>query len=175
MTLELAVQIATVLSLLLTAGALLFGIWSFGKQMNSQLFLTYTERYEGIMGAFPPGALATRLRLGEVPPPRSEALSICLLRYLNLCSEEFFLHRRGFLSRRIWRVWRPEMERVLRSPLLRREWPCIRREFDSYPEFFQFVERVMAAGPIRPSDPTGTAVLATRESEATADGLGGAG
>lgn len=57
MNLEIAVQIATIVSLLLTAGALLFGLWSFRKQVNCQVYLAYTERYEKIMESFPPETL----------------------------------------------------------------------------------------------------------------------
>lgn len=147
MGLEIAVQIATLITLLLTAAALFFAFWSFRKQTNCQVYLAYTERYEAIMGSFPDGALESRLRLGETLPARSEDLSICLLRYLNLCSEEFFLYRSGFLSERIWTIWQPEIERMLRSPLFKREWQIIRAEFKSYPVFFAFVEKVQANGP----------------------------
>ncbi|HEY7429055.1 MAG TPA: hypothetical protein VH682_32795 [Gemmataceae bacterium] len=144
MNLELAVQIVTIISLLLTAGAVAFGIWSFWKQMNCQVYLAYTERYEAIMQSFPDGALESRLRLGDMLPQRSEALSICILRYLNLCSEEFFLHQKGFLSKRIWAVWQPEIVRTLRSPVVKREWERLRIEFKAYPDFFAFVENVLA-------------------------------
>ncbi|HWG41875.1 MAG TPA: hypothetical protein VN688_03745 [Gemmataceae bacterium] len=147
MSLELAVQIATVITLLLTAGTLLFGIWSFRKQMNWQVYLTYTERYEKILGAFPSGALESRLRLGETLPPQSEELRICILKYLNLSSEEFFLYQTGFVSKKIWNIWRPEIERAVRTPMLKREWQRIRHEFKSYPEFFAFVERVQSDKP----------------------------
>jgi hypothetical protein len=146
MNLEVAVQIATIFTLILTAAALLFGLWSFGKQMNCQVFLAYNERYEKIIGAFPSGAFESRLRLGETLPERTEELSMCLLRYLNLCSEEFFLYHKGFLSKKIWAIWEPEIERMLRTPVMRREWERIRIEFKSYPDFFAFVEKTQAKG-----------------------------
>lgn len=144
MSLEIAVQIASIVTLVLTAGALLFGLWSFRKQINCQVYLAYADRYEKIMGAFPKGALKTRLRLGDTLPERSEELSICLLRLLNLCSEEFFLYRTGFISKKIWAVWGPEIEMTLRRPMITREWERVRIEFKAYPEFFNFVENVQA-------------------------------
>ena len=147
MNLEIAVQIATIVTLILTAAALLFGLWSFGKQMNCQVFLAYNERYEKIIRAFPPGALESRLRLGEKLPERSEELSVCILRYLNLCSEEFFLYRKGFLSKKIWAVWNRKSRGCYEVPVMRREWQRIRIEFKAYPDFFAFVEKVQANGP----------------------------
>lgn len=147
MRLETAVQIATIATLVLTAGALLFALWSFRKQINCQVYLAYTQRYEAIMESFPEGALKTRLRLGETLPEPSEGLSVSLLRYLNFCSEEFFLCRAGFVSKKIWDIWQPEIERALRSPDLRREWRRIRIEFREYPDFFAFVEKTQSNEP----------------------------
>lgn len=147
MSLDVVVYVAAIITLVLTAAALLFGLWSFGKQMNCQVFLAYNERYERVIRAFPPGSLESRLRLGETLPERSEELSICLLRYFNLCSEEFFLYRQGFLSKKIWAIWEPEIIRMFRSPVLRREWQRIRVESKAYPDFFAFVERAQANGP----------------------------
>jgi len=172
MELEVVVQIATIVTLVLTAAALLFGLWSFGKQMNCQVFLAYNERYEKVIRAFPPGALESRLRLGEKLPVRSEELPICPLRYLNLCSEEFFLYRKGFLSKKIWAIWKPEIERMLRSPVLRREWECIRNEFKAYPDFFAFVENAQATGPIPPPHLAPATVSMSSEHGGTPDGLG---
>lgn len=149
MNLELAVQIATLVTLLLTAGALIFSMCSFRKQMNWQVYLACTERHEKILGSFPAGALRSRLRLSESLPPKSEELGICILKYLNLCSEEFFLYQNGFVSRKIWSIWRPEIERAIRTPMLRREWERIRNEFQSYPEFLDFVEKIQKEGPPR--------------------------
>lgn len=147
MNLEMCVQIATIVTLLLTAGTLLFGMYSFGKQINCQVYLAYTERYEKIMESFPPVTLESRLKFGETLPQRSTEFSVCILRYLNLCSEEFFLYKKGFLSRKIWTVWQPEIERMLKSPVIKREWQHIRVEFKSYPEFFAYVERIQATAP----------------------------
>lgn len=172
MNLELAVQIATVISLLLAAAALGFGVWSFRKQMSCQVFLAYNERYEKIMEAFPRGSLESRLRLGETLPERSEELSICILRYLNLCSEEFFLYRKGFLSKKIWAVWKPEIERMLRSPLMLREWQRIRVEFKAYPDFFAFVETAHASQPIQPPHLAHGPFHLMSQSNNASDGLG---
>jgi hypothetical protein len=67
-------------------------------------------------------------------------LTLCVLRYLNLSSEEFYLYRRGYLRREVWDIWEGELLRTLRSPLLRREWKTLRHEFISYPEFSRYVD-----------------------------------
>lgn len=140
MTVELIVQIASL-------GALAVAIWGLvqnnrvhKRQSNAQIFLEYTGRYERIMSDYPDGAFEARLDAGEALPDPSEALSMVVLRYLNLCSEEFYLWRRGFLSADIWGIWEAELRRMIRSPLVRREWIQLRSEFESYPEFVRYVD-----------------------------------
>jgi hypothetical protein len=119
--------------------------------MNAKVYLTYTKRYEAIMASFPPEALSARFDLiGSLPEP-SNQLTFCVLKYLNLCSEELHLYRCGYLARAVWSIWEKEMKRTLGSPLVAREWQHLRHEFTSYPHFLVFMddvqkERNQAAG-----------------------------
>lgn len=129
----------TVLGLVLTAVSILIGVYVFRRQMNAQLFLDYTKRYEEVMRSYPEGSRNSRLDSAGVPPPESPELTAAILRYLNLCSEEFYLWKRGYLSGDIWGIWETEMRRTLASPLCRREWPRVQAEFSSYEEFAKYV------------------------------------
>ena len=140
------VQLATIASILVAALSLLFAVWVYRRQMNAQLFLEYTRRYEQIMESLPPEERSARLDTTGDPPPESTAVTTAALRYLNLCSEEFYLWRRGYLAGDIWRIWEAEMERTLRSPLLQREWSKLRSEFSSYSDFARYVDSIQRAG-----------------------------
>ena len=144
MDLNTLVDIGTLVSLVVAAGGLFFGIRVYRRQMNAQLFLEYTSRYELIMSSFPAEARSARLDLSGHPPEQSEDLTTAVLRYLNLCSEEFYLWKRKYLARDIWNIWESELQKTLQSKLLLREWESLRREFESYPEFVEYVERAQA-------------------------------
>ena len=58
-TLQLAIQIATLIPELGFLG-LINTINSYRRQMNVQILMKYTERYERILGQFPQAALAAR-------------------------------------------------------------------------------------------------------------------
>jgi hypothetical protein len=123
----------------LAAVSILIGVYVFRRQMNAQLFVEYTKRYEQVMLSYPEGLRDTRLDSMGVPPPESPELTVAILRYLNLCSEEFYLWERGYLSGDIWRIWESEIRRTLASPLYRREWRKVQAEFASYGEFAKYV------------------------------------
>lgn len=117
---------------------------NYRKQMNVQILMKYCERYEHILDQFPEDALAARFD-AKALPPQSPQLTLCVLKYLNLCSEEFYLTAHGHLSKSLWRIWEADLKRIIGSPLLQREWPTLRTEFLSHRDFLEYVERVQNA------------------------------
>jgi hypothetical protein len=120
------------------------GIRTYHRQANAQVFWEYTGRCEKIMESFPPESLSTRLSLAGEPPTQSQRLSLAVIRYFDLCSEEFYLCKKGYLSKNVWRIWETELSRMLKSPLLMREWKQLQQEFQSYQEFRNFVEMIQS-------------------------------
>jgi hypothetical protein len=143
MNLQLTIQIATLVSVIVGFFGLINTIRSYRKQMNAQILMKYTERYERILEQFPEDALAARFD-SKVLPPASPQLTLCVLKYLNLCSEEYYLTRHGYLSESLWRIWEGDLKRIIASPLLKRELPSLRPEFLSHKDFLDYVERVQA-------------------------------
>ena len=131
---------ATLGSMVVATSGVLFGVHVYRRQMNAELFLAYTRRYEDVMASFPEECRGHRLHVDGIAPTESEELTSAVLRYLNLCSEEFYLCKRRYLSRDIWTIWEGELQRTLKSPLLRREWEQLRHEFAAYTEFAEYVD-----------------------------------
>lgn len=136
---EIALQLATLISVLLAAASIFHGAFINRRQMNAQVFLEYTRRYEAVMEAFPEEARSFRLKPEGDPPPESPALSHAVLRYINLCSEEYYLCKKRYLDREIWQIWERELKKTLCSPLMKREWKKLRGEFTTFSEFAAYV------------------------------------
>jgi hypothetical protein len=141
LTIQLAIQIATLVSIAVGFVGLFITTNNYRKQINVQILMKYTERYEHILDQFPADALAARFDT-KVLPSQSPQLRLCVLKYLNLCSEEFYLTTHGYLSSSLWNIWEADLKRIIGSPLLRREWPTLRTEFLSHDPFLEYVERV---------------------------------
>lgn len=142
---ELALKSVTAAGAIGTFLSLLFTIRNVRRQINVDILMKYTERYEHILDKFPPNALLGRFDLqAQTLPPQSEQLTLCLLKYLNLCSEEYYLWKNGYLSKTVWAVWEGDLKRMIASPLLQREWPRLREEYVSHPEFREYVESIQA-------------------------------
>lgn len=138
--LQLSVNIATIISVVVAIVAIWQSARTNRRLMNMEVFTRYTDRFEKIMADFPETAFQVRFDQVRLPPPSTE-LRICLLRYLNLTSEEFYLMKGGYLDKKVWKIWEREVLRTLASPLFVREWSEMKREFESYPEFVDFVEK----------------------------------
>ena len=122
MTNDQILAYATLILAGFTAASVVLGVVLYLRQCNSQIYLEYTKRYSVIMDKFPPEGLKARLNLFAKPPEGSHELSLAALRYLDLCSEEFYLYKKKYVSSHIWRIWEAELKRTLSSPLILREW-----------------------------------------------------
>lgn len=145
MYLATAVQLADIVAPLAAVGSILFAVRAYRRQMNAQLFVAFTERYEEIMSAFLPEVRTVRAGAPMVLPAQSQALTLAVLRYLNLCAEEFYLYRTGHLSRKLWGIWEDEMRRSVASEVIKREWVALKDEFQSFPEFAAYVDGAQSA------------------------------
>ena len=90
MTNEQILAYGTLLLALFTAAGVVTGVLFYWRQCNAQIFLEYTKRYDEVMNKFPADARRTRLDLFAEPSPESEELTLAVLRYLNLSSEEYY-------------------------------------------------------------------------------------
>lgn len=136
---NLIAQVATAISVIVAVISIRSAVKTNRRQMNVQVLMTYSERYERIMESFPESAFRSRFNVDELPP-ESEQLTLAILRYLNMCSEEFYFWQSKYIDDRVWKIWEHELKRMLSSNLVVREWQKLEQEFQSYPEFLAFVK-----------------------------------
>ncbi len=136
---ETIITVITVISVLIALATFAFGVNTYKNQMNAQLFLEFTKRFEEVMQSFPKNAWSARLNIDGAMPAKSKGLSLSVLRYLNLCGEEYYLYQKGWLNKAIWKMWEGELIRTLQTPLFIREWKTLSEEFEAYPAFIKYV------------------------------------
>lgn len=142
----------------LTLSSILFGVYVFRRQMNAQVLVEYTRRFDEICRAKAGGkSFLDSLADGPLEggsPERDELIR----RYVSLCSEEFYLWWRVYLSTDIWSIWEREIVRVLRTPAVREWWARKREDFGSFRQFRRYVDGVqkqteVVFSPLEPSGP----------------------
>lgn len=141
--LEVLIRLGTLISVMVGVATLIVGAYRFKRQLNVQVFIEYTKRFDQVLSSFPAGAWCARTSSEADLPEESSELTMACLRYLNLCAEELYLRRRRYLKDRVWRIWEAELARTLSSRLFVREWRSLRAQFATYPEFQHWVESKM--------------------------------
>jgi len=132
----------SLLSAMLTVATIVLGIWVYWRQINAQLFLEFTRRYDEVMAPMRrAGAGVDLSTVGSLP---GDEYDLVLLRYLNLCSEEFYLYTNNYMAKRVWMIWKADIERTLKSANVRSRWTAgMYKEFESFPAFSDWVNSVL--------------------------------
>ncbi len=129
--------------------ATLLLVWVTLRGIRSQLwvmtFSEYTRRYSEIMEALPFEARRRRgnFDLAALSAPVRERVLGAMRKYLNLCSEELYLHRKGRIDREAWSIWRIGIGDTVCLPCFQQAWTLLRTEYDYYPEFCAFMDSLV--------------------------------
>ena len=137
--LNLTAQLAAIISVIFAAVSIRANTYLSRKQWNVDTFNTYSERHLAAIKAFPDNAFYNRFDESKLPE-RSPDLTFAVRNYLFVICNVHYLAYHKYLEASIWNAWRRDMERTLRSPLITREWPDIKSEFDYFEPFVAFVE-----------------------------------
>ena len=137
--LTLTAQFATITSVIFAAVSIRSNTYLSRKQWNVDTFNTYSERHLEAIKAFPNNAFYNRFDESKLPE-RSPELTFAVRNYLFVICNVHYLAYHKYLEASIWEAWRKDMERTLSSPLITREWPDIKSEFDYFEPFAAFVE-----------------------------------
>ena len=108
--------ITAVIGSTVAVATLVNGVRQYRRKVHLEIFRIYVDRYNAIVTPeiYPnwQGALSgNRDHWSEMTPT--------MIKYLNLVWEEFYLSRDGVIPRRLWRLWLPEIHRVLASDFAR--------------------------------------------------------
>ena len=136
-------QIAGVISVIFAAVSIRSNTRLSRRQWNVDTFNLYAQRHQDAIESFPDHAFYDRFDHSKLPE-RSPELTAADRRYLYVIQAEDYLANQNYLDDSIWNVWRDDMQRTLRCPLIYREWPAIKQDFAAFESFTEFVEKTIA-------------------------------
>ena len=136
-------QVAGVASVIFAAVSIRSNTRLSYRQWNIDTFTTYSERHKEAIAAFPDNAFYNRLD-PEKLPERSPELTQAVLNYLFVICDVHYLAYQNYLDDSIWQAWRADLTRTLRCPLIVREWPALKPQFEYFEPFVQFIEDIQS-------------------------------
>lgn len=120
------------------------------RQLNAQMFIEFSGRFQELLRLFPTEAwLANRNPSKPMPAPGQE-LTDCTLYAMQFIADVYYLHKGGYVSKSMWRVWEREIRKTLTGPVFRREWQRVSAEFAHTQDFIDYIDAVMSGTPARP-------------------------
>jgi hypothetical protein len=141
MNVQQIIQYATLFSVLLGGLGLAVAFLIHREQVKTQIFLALSARYDELLHSSSADVWLSA-PAGTMLPERSTEVTIAALRFCTLVSMTYYLFLERHIPKRMWHLMLRTAERRMRSPLFVREWQHLRSEFESFPEFVEFVTSV---------------------------------
>lgn len=104
--------VTTIVGSMIAVASFASAAWQYRRKIHLEIFRTYADRYNAILT---PDIYEKWLAALKGEQSHWTELEPTMIKYLNLVWEEFFLYRDGAIPRRLWRLWLPEVRRVLSS------------------------------------------------------------
>jgi hypothetical protein len=149
------IAIAAVGTLLVTAMAVLVTLKGVRDELWLQTFAEYTRRYVECVRELPPEARdpAADFALDALEGPERHRILNAARLYVNLCSEEHYLHDRKRIDSETWDIWALGMRDAFRLPWFRSAWRALRHEYEPYIDFCIFFDDCLrTSDPAQPVD-----------------------
>ncbi len=140
---DLFVQLGQVSPLVLGAVGIWVALLNQRRQLNAQMFVEFSGRFQDILRLFPTEAWLANRNPSQPLPPSSQELTDCTLYSIQFIADAYHLHKGGFISKNIWTLWEREFKRTLSGPVFRREWAGVAVEFSDDHTFLQYIDTLM--------------------------------
>ena len=139
---ELSDSIA-IIAAAIAVSALFWQMHQSNKQSRMQTFLTYTQRYQDVMGSLPAGIESKAFKPSNDVLVNEENLK-WLRAYFDLCSEEHYLYTEKLINKSVWALWRGGMKDALRNPAFLWAWEELQEDAYYHGEFADLINGLVA-------------------------------
>jgi len=133
-----AIGVSTVV-MLITAIALWFTISNFKKQLQLNFFADYTRRYQEINLNFPENINENDCKIENLEPEIKSKTLRYMRAYFDLCSEEYYLWKKGNIDNDTWEEWKSGIEFAFSKPAFTQAWENLGLDETYYKNFREFV------------------------------------
>lgn len=145
-----AIEIIALIGLIINAAVMLTGIIGlfvagkhFIRQQQLSFFEKYTARYSHIMEQMPEEFFLTPEE--NIPDDTLKEINHYIRLYLDLCSEEYYLHQEGCIDEKVWEEeWKDGITGLFGNPFVKDYWEKNEQVYsESYKSFCVFVDEVL--------------------------------
>jgi|SRR5580692_5909297 hypothetical protein len=141
---DVFVQLCQVGTVLLGCLGIWVAMFNQRRQLNAQMFIEVSGRFQELLRLFPTEAWLANRNLNQPLPPRTREITDCTLYCFQLISDVYHVHQGRYISKSLWNAWETEIKHILAGRIFRREWEELAVEFSHNQEFLQYINALMA-------------------------------
>ena len=140
---DVIVQSSQIGTLLLGCVGVWVAMFNQRKQLNAQMFIEVSGRFQELLRLFPTEAWLANRNFSQPLPPPTQEITDCTLYCLQLVADVYHLHKSGYISRALWSAWEREIKHILDGRIFRREWEGLAVEFAHNEAFLHYINGLM--------------------------------
>jgi hypothetical protein len=141
--LNILVQCSQVGTLVLGSAGIWIAMLNQRRQLNAQMFITITGRFQELLRLFPTEAWLANRNASQPLPPRSQEITDCTLYCLQLIADVYHLRQARYISDKLWSAWEREIKHILEGRIFQREWEWLEIEFSHNKDFLRYINTLM--------------------------------
>lgn len=84
-----------------------------------------------------------QLNFDQPLPEQREEFAVAALQGASIVVFAYPLHNQQYLTDDVWALFQAEHQRTAASPWFAREWSAVKRLFEIYPNFIEYMERLL--------------------------------
>ncbi len=119
------------------------------RQLNAQMSLEVSGRFQELLRLFPTDAWLANRNPSHSLPASTAQITECTLYAIQFIADVYHLHKGGYISRGLWKLWEREISSTLSGPVFQREWPGFCAEFDYSPDFVRYINSITRRNPLK--------------------------
>jgi hypothetical protein len=139
----IAAQLGLIGTLLIGSLGIFVALRNQRRQLNAQMFIEFSNRFQQLLRTFPKNAWLANHTASLPLPPSSPELTECAIYCIHFVADVYYLHRGGYVSAKLWRLWEREIKRTLTGPVFQRELAAVEIEFSQDSEFLAYLRSLM--------------------------------
>ena len=143
MSIESIRIIVDVSAMLISVLAIIVSAYKVNQQLELSLFEKYTARYSQIMQSMPEEFFHENI--ANIADDKKKEINHYIRSYLDLCSEEFYLHEQKRIDDTVWREWEGGILAAFKNPLVLAFWETNDAYRKSYQNFSNFINEKLKA------------------------------
>src|SRR5580698_10565542 len=140
---DVLIQCSQVGTLVLGSLGVCFALQNQQRQLNAEMFITITGRFQELLRMFPTEAWLANRNASQPIPPRSQEITDCTLYCLQLIADVYHLRQARYISNILWNGWEREIKHTLAGRIFQREWEWLEVEFTHNDDFLRYINGLM--------------------------------